>query len=71
MNLNQTMMSMLMGQLKNKNPQGYNEFQSLINSGKSPDVVLNELLASGRFTQQDIINAQNYLNQNNSNIKRF
>lgn len=72
MNLNNLTFNALMGQLKNKNPNGYNELQSLIHSGKSPDTVLNELLSSGRFTQQDIQNAQNYMNQGNgNNIRKF
>lgn len=59
-------MSMLMGQLKNKNINAYNELQGYMNSGKSPEEVLNSLLSSGRFSQEQVQQAQSYLNR-----KRF
>lgn len=59
----------MLGQLKNSNPQAFQEVSAMMNSGKSPDACLNELLASGRFTQADIQKAQNYLKNNNP--KRF
>lgn len=67
MAMNNMMLNMLMGQLRNKNPQGYQELQQMMNSGRSPDQCLNDLLASGRFSQQDLDNVQSYLNNNNNN----
>lgn len=64
------MVNMMMGQLRNSNPNAYNELQNLMNSGKSPEQVLNELLSSGRFTQSQVQQAQQYMN-GNTNIKRF
>ena len=70
------MLSMLMGQLRNQNPQAYNELNSLMLSGKSPQQVLNELLASGRFSQAQVDRArqmaQQYTqNANTQTIKKF
>lgn len=70
MNINSMMVNMMMGQLRNSNPNAYNELQNLMNSGKSPEQVLNELLSSGRFTQAQVQQAQQYMN-GNTNIKRF
>lgn len=70
MNINSMMVNMMMGQLRNSNPNAYNELQNLMNSGKSPEQVLNELLSSGRFTQSQVQQAQQYMN-GNTNIKRF
>lgn len=70
------MLSLLMGQLKNQNPNAYNELQNLMSSGKNPQQILNELLASGRFSQAqvDMANqiAQQYTqNSKSQNIKKF
>lgn len=70
MNINSMMVNMMMGQLRNSNPNAYNELQNLMNSGKSPEQVLNELLSSGRFTQSQVKQAQQYMN-GNTNMKRF
>lgn len=70
------MLSLLMGQLKNQNPNAYNELQNLMSSGKNPQQILNELLASGRFSQAQVDNAkqiaQQYTqNSKSQNIKKF
>lgn len=74
MGFNQLITNMMLGKLKNTNPEAYQEVVKLMNSGKDPNTVLNELLASGRFSQNDINKAQNlasqYLNGNNKG-KRF
>ncbi len=73
------MINLLLNQLKVKNPQGYNTVQSLMNSGKDPEQILNELVQTGQFTQSQIQQAnkiasqyvQNSNNQGSNNIKRF
>lgn len=68
------MLSMLMGRLRNQNPQAFNELQGLMNSGKNPNQILNEMLSSGRFTPEQIQQAQNMANQyssGNNPTKRF
>ena len=70
------MVNLLLNQLKNKNPQGYNSVIQLMNSGKSPNQVLNELIQSGQFTNEQINQAQRIANQysqnsNTPNIKKF
>lgn len=68
---------MLLNQLRNKNPQAYNTFMQLKNSGKTPEQVLNELIANGTFTPDQVEQARNSLGNNNinnnvnTNIKRF
>lgn len=77
MNQNNMLFNMLLGQLQNKNPRAYMEFSNLMNSGKNPEQVLNELLKSGRFTSNDVNQVKNYLdkqntfNTNNPKVKRF
>ena len=73
MNLNNMAINMMMGQLRNKNPNAYNELQQLMNSGKSPEQVLNELMASGRFSQEQIKQAQSMMPQimNNNNTNNY
>lgn len=77
MNQNNMLFNMLLGQLKNKNPIAYIEFSNLMNSGKNPEQVLNELLQSGRFTSNDVNRVKSYLNKQNTNninnpkVKRF
>lgn len=77
MNLNNILANSLLGQLKNKNPESYKSLMSLMNSGKNPEQVLNELLANGTFTQEQVnaaraaaMNQQLPPNQN-GNRKRF
>lgn len=68
------MLNMLMGQLRNQNPQAFNELQSLMNSGKNPKQILDEMMASGRFTPAQLQQAQNMATQyskGNSPTKRF
>lgn len=55
-------MNMLMNQLKTQNPQGYNEFLSLYNSGKNPNEILNNMLNSGRMNKSQLNQIKNYLN---------
>lgn len=50
------MMQLLLNQLRNKNPEAFNEVQQLMNSGKSPQQVLNDLLASGTFATIQVVN---------------
>lgn len=65
----------LLGKLRSQNPQAYQELVSLMNSGKSPNQVLNELLSSGKINQQQINQAQQlanqYTNGQNNKPKRF
>ena len=60
---NNFLFNMLLGKLRNQNPNAYNEVQSLMNSGKNPEQVLNDLLASGRFTEAQVQQARATLNQ--------
>lgn len=74
--MNNMIFNMLLGQLKNRNPQGYNQFVQLRNSGKSPDQVINEMLASGQINQNQLNQAKQMANQynqtnNTNNLKRF
>ena len=63
---------MLLNQLKQKNPQGYNQIISMMNSGQSPQDILNNMRANGSVSQEQINQAQNYLNNMNSqNRKTF
>lgn len=77
MNQSNMLFNILLGQLQNKNPKAYMEFSNLMNSGKNPEQVLNELLQSGRFTANDVNQVKNYLNKqnttntNNPKVKRF
>jgi len=67
LNLNSILVNGLLGQLKNQNPSYYQQVMNLMNSGKSPDQVLNELLASGQFTQEQINQARNIANNKQTN----
>lgn len=61
---------MLLNQLRNKNPQAYNTFMQLKNSGKSPEQVLNELIANGTFTQEQVNQVKAQV-EADKNIKKF
>ena len=67
---------MLMNKLRTQNPNAYNQFQSYMNSGKSPEQVLNELIQNGTFNRQQVDQArqmaQQYTNTPNINMhKKF
>ncbi len=53
---------MLMMQLQRNNPQMYTRLLQLRNSGKSPEEILNMMLANGQVTEAQLKQAQTYLN---------
>lgn len=67
----QYLMNMLLNRLKNNNPQGYNKFMSLYNSGENPNNILKNMLNSGQITQSQIDDANNVLNGMNKGPKTF
>lgn len=71
MNLSNLSLSFLEGQLKNTNPNLYNEYIKYKNSGKSPDQVINELLQSGKITQNDVNTAKQQSTNFRYNDKSF
>lgn len=71
MNLLQQMLkTTLENQLRTKSPQAYAQYASLVKSGKSPDQIISELVASGQISPELVEQAkQQYAQQ--SNVKRF
>lgn len=67
----QVMLNMLLNQLKNRNPNGYNQVMSMMNSGQKPQNIIQNMLNNGQITQDQLNNAMNYLNNNGGNNKRF
>ena len=74
MNTNNMLFNMLLGRLRSQNPQAYQQFMGYIDSGQSPEQILNKMLMSGQISQQDINNAKNIASQynpGNNTGKRF
>lgn len=65
----------LENKLKSQNQEAYNQYINLVNSGKSPDDIINILLQNGQISQ-DTLNqakgmASNMINNNSQNKNRF
>jgi len=67
----QAMMNMLLNQLKNNNPAGYNQIMSMMNSGQNPQTIIQNMINNGQVTREQVQQAQNYLNNGSPGFKRF
>ena len=65
----------LENKLKSQNQAAYNQYISLINSGKSPDDIINSLLQNGQISQDTLNQAKNMasgmINNKSNNTNRF
>lgn len=65
----------LENKLKSQNQAAHNQYISLINSGKSPDEIINSLLQNGQISQDTLNQAKNMasgmINNNSNNTNRF
>lgn len=61
--MNNMIIKMMMSGLQRQNPQAYAQINQWMSSGKDPNQILNELVQSGRITQEDIKKAKELANQ--------
>ena len=67
----QAMMNMLLNQLKNNNPNGYNQIMSMMNSGQNPQAIIKNMINNGPVTREQVQQPQNFLNNGGPGFKRF
>lgn len=69
--MNNMMMNMLLNKLRQQNPQGYQQIQQWMNSGQNPQQIINQMLQSGKITQEQLNKVQGMANQMQNTKNRF
>lgn len=67
MNPNNMLINTLLNKLQAQNPQGYQQVISAMNSGQSPEKIVQQMLSSGQITNAQLQQAQQMARNLSSN----